>query len=78
MLYEATASLEKEVEEALSRRNYLGACQALAKIKGPVDAFFDKVLVMAENPKLRQNRLALLARISRTFLKVADFSKITT
>ncbi|MDI6853540.1 MAG: glycine--tRNA ligase subunit beta [Deltaproteobacteria bacterium] len=78
MLYEAAASLEKEVEEALSRRNYLGACQALAKIKGPVDAFFDKVLVMAENPKLRQNRLALLARISRTFLKVADFSKITT
>jgi glycyl-tRNA synthetase beta chain len=77
-LYDASALLEKEVEEALSKRNYLGACQALAKIKGPVDAFFEKVLVMAEDPKLRQNRLGLLARISRTFLKVADFSKIAT
>ncbi len=78
MLYDAAALMEKEVEAALSKRNYLGACQALAAIKGPVDAFFEKVLVMAEDPKLRRNRLALLARISRTFLKVADFSKITT
>jgi len=36
------------------------------------------VLVMAEDPKLRRNRLALLVRISRTFIKMADFSKITT
>lgn len=78
MLYEAAALMEAEVELALTKRDYLAACNSLAKLKGPVDAFFDKVLVMAEDQKLRQNRLALLARISQTFLKMADFSKITT
>ena len=43
-----------------------------------LDTFFETVLVMAEDPKLKQNRLQLLARVSQTFLKVADFSKITT
>jgi len=43
-----------------------------------VDAFFEKVLVMAEDPRLKKNRLTLLARISQTFFKMADFSKITT
>jgi glycyl-tRNA synthetase beta chain len=43
-----------------------------------VDAYFDKVLVMAEDKNLRRNRLALLANISQTFLKMADFSRITT
>jgi glycyl-tRNA synthetase beta chain len=78
LLFEAAGLMETEVEEALNRRDYAAACQALSRLKGPVDSFFDKVLVMAEDPKLRQNRLALLARISRTFLKMADFSKITT
>jgi glycyl-tRNA synthetase beta chain len=78
MLFDAANLMTLEVDEALGKRDYLGACQALAKLKGPVDAFFDKVLVMAEDPRLRQNRLALLAGISRTFLQVADFSRITT
>jgi len=43
-----------------------------------VDAFFDKVLVMAEDENLRRNRLALLVRISNTFLQMADFSRIST
>ena len=43
-----------------------------------MDAYFDKVLVMAEDERLRQNRLSLLARISATFLRMADFSRITT
>jgi glycyl-tRNA synthetase beta chain len=43
-----------------------------------VDAFFERVMVMAEDAQLRRNRLALLLRISRTFLLMADFSKITT
>jgi glycyl-tRNA synthetase beta chain len=78
MLSDAANLMALEVEEALSKRDYQGACQALAKLKGPVDAFFDQVLVMSEDQKLRQNRLALLAGISRTFLKMADFSRITT
>ncbi len=78
MLFDAANLMTLEVDEALGKRDYQGACQALAKLKGPVDAFFDKVLVMAEDPKLKQNRLALLAGISRTFLQMADFSRITT
>ena len=77
-LFEAAVVMEKEVEQALGRRDYPEACRALANLKGPVDAFFDKVLVMAEDPKLKENRLKLLARISQTFLNMADFSKITT
>ena len=78
VLSEAAVLMEKEVEAALARRDYPEVCRALAKLKGPVDAFFDKVLVMAEDPRLKENRLRLLARISQTFLKMADFSKITT
>jgi glycyl-tRNA synthetase beta chain len=77
-LFEAAVLMESEVDGALARRDYPGACRALAKLKGPVDAFFEKVLVMAEDTRLKQNRLAVLARISQTFLKMADFSKITT
>jgi glycyl-tRNA synthetase beta chain len=77
-LFEAAAIMEVEVEEALGRRDYAGVCRSLAKLKGPVDAFFDRVLVMAEDARMRANRLALLARISRTFLKMADFSRIST
>jgi len=78
ILLQSTKVMEQQVTQALERRDYPGVCRALAQMRGPVDAFFDKVLVMAEDPKLRRNRLALLVRISRTFIKMADFSKITT
>jgi glycyl-tRNA synthetase beta chain len=77
-LWKAANLMESEVEAALDRRDYRGVCRALAKLRDPVDNFFNKVLVMAEDAKLRQNRLALLWRISQTFLKMADFSRITT
>jgi len=70
--------MEGEVGQALERRDYPAACRALANLRGPVDAFFDKVLVMAEDEKLRRNRLSLLVGISNTFLQMADFSKIST
>jgi glycyl-tRNA synthetase beta chain len=78
VLFESSEVMQREVEGALARRHYPEACRALAKLRGPVDAFFDKVLVMAEDPGLKQNRLTLLARISQTFLTMADFSKIAT
>ncbi len=78
LLLNAAGLMEQEVAAALEKRDYPAVCRALANLRGPVDAFFDKVLVMAEDPKLRRNRLALLARISQTFLKMADFSRITT
>jgi glycyl-tRNA synthetase beta chain len=78
LLFEEAVLMEGEVEQALARRDYPAACRALARLKGPVDAFFEKVLVMAEDPRLKKNRLTLLARISQTFLKMADFSRIAT
>jgi glycyl-tRNA synthetase beta chain len=77
-LLEATVVMESEVELALKQRDYLATLKALADLKGPVDAFFDKVLVMADDGRVRRNRLSLLARLSRHFLRIADFSRITT
>jgi glycyl-tRNA synthetase beta chain len=78
LLLEATAVMEDQVGAALENRDYPAACKALAHLRGPVDAFFEKVMVMAEDERVRRNRLSLLARISATFLQMADFSKITT
>lgn len=78
MLFEAAALMELEVAAALEKRDYPAVCRTLAKLRGPVDAFFNQVLVMAEDEKVRRNRLALLLKISRTFLQMADFSRITT
>ena len=49
---------------------------ALARLRAPVDAFFDNVTVNADDPKLRANRLRLLGRITAALEQVADFSKI--
>jgi glycyl-tRNA synthetase beta chain len=78
ILYQSMKLMESQVTEALASRDYPGVCRALASLRGPVDAFFEKVLVMAEDDQVRRNRLALLLRISQTFLLMADFSKITT
>ncbi|HDZ75697.1 MAG TPA: hypothetical protein ENH55_23640 [Aurantimonas coralicida] len=67
---------EIELEEALAVENYAHAMAALANLRIPVDAFFDKVLVNAEDEAVRANRLALLARIRAATRKVADFGKI--
>ena len=55
-------------------RNYQQALEQLAVIKPAVDRFFDEVLVMDENPAVRNNRLALLSRLRALFLQVADIS----
>ncbi len=78
LLADAAQVMESEVAEALKQRDYPAVGRALAKLKGPVDSFFDRVLVMAEDQRLRANRLALLKRISQTFLQMADFSRIST
>lgn len=70
-LAEAVASLERASHA--SRRAEL---EALASLRPHVDLFFDKVMVMAEDPSLRAARLALLQKIERLFLNVADISQI--
>ncbi len=62
--------------KSLEREDFEAAMSALAKLRAPVDAFFDKVTVNAPDPKLRENRLKLLAQIRDATLEVADFSKI--
>ena len=67
---------EIEVSEAVSRRDYGAAMAGLAKLRAPVDAFFDKVLVNAEDEAVRRNRLALLASLQSLFLEVADIAQL--
>ncbi len=64
--------------EALAGRNgdYEARLRALATLREPVDRFFDDVLVMAEDPQLRANRLGLLARTLSLFYRIADISKL--
>ncbi|QWV94077.1 glycine--tRNA ligase subunit beta [Geomonas oryzisoli] len=76
-LYEAQQQVKKKVDAALSGADYLAALTEIATLKTTVDAFFDKVMVMAEDEKVRQNRLALLTSIARLFGSLADFARLS-
>jgi glycyl-tRNA synthetase beta chain len=67
---------EREADEKLRSEDFDGALHALAKLRAPVDAFFDHVTVNADNADLRKNRLRLLAQLRRAMHLVADFSKV--
>ena len=75
-LHEALAEALPDVERALGKgkRDYAGALTRLAKLRPTVDAFFDGVMVNAEDPALRNNRLALLAGLRGQFTRIADLS----
>ena len=60
------------------RGDYTGYLKSFAVLKQPVDAFFDSVMVMADDPELRRNRLALLADLRMEMNRVADISKLAT
>jgi glycyl-tRNA synthetase beta chain len=72
----AIARAREETTERLAKEDFSGAMRALAKLREPVDAFFDHVTVNAENADLRLNRLRLLAELRRVMMGVADFGKI--
>jgi glycyl-tRNA synthetase beta chain len=73
----ALAEVERTVKPALQQEDFSGAMQALAGLRAPIDAFFDKVTVnVQDKPDLRLNRLKLLNQIRATMDSVADFSKI--
>ncbi|WP_428262963.1 glycine--tRNA ligase subunit beta [Haliangium sp.] len=76
-LWRAFGDIESQVDEHLGSSDYGRALAVLAELKDPVDRFFDKVLVMDEDPAVRANRLALLARIGATFARIADFRQIS-
>jgi glycyl-tRNA synthetase beta chain len=65
-----------KIEDALQKGQYLEAMNQVAYLRGPVDRFFVDVLVMAEDPKVRQARLSLLAALRNTVERIADISEI--
>ncbi len=72
----AIEAVKQDTTAAINVENFAGAMRALAELRGPVDAFFDKILVNADDPKLRDNRLRMLSEIRAATQTVADFSKI--
>ncbi|WP_430910912.1 glycine--tRNA ligase subunit beta [Methylobacterium sp. sgz302541] len=75
-LFEALAKARADASAAVEREDFAGAMQALSTLRAPVDAFFEKVTVNADDPALRANRLALLNALRAATLEVADFSRI--
>ena len=72
----AIESTKQDTRAAIAVENFEGAMRALAELRRPVDAFFEKVTVNVEDQNLRQNRLRLLSQIRAATMTVADFSKI--
>ncbi|MDB6156525.1 MAG: glycyl-tRNA synthetase beta chain [Gammaproteobacteria bacterium] len=75
-LFDAMRALKEAVATALAQREYANALGRLAQLRPPVDAFFEQVMVMDEDPRLRANRLALLAELHGLFIGIADLSRL--
>ena len=74
VLAEAVLALRTEVQPLIAKGDYTTVLDKLANLRAPVDSFFDNVMVNAEDPALRQNRLAILNTLQGLFLQVADIS----
>ena len=77
-LAQALQSTAPAADAAFERGDYTASLQALAALKAPVDRFFEDVMVNAEEPALRRNRLALLGRLHRAMNRVADLSRLAS
>ena len=75
-LYSALAITAGNAKGLYERGDFTGFLQTFAALKGPIDAFFDTVMVMAEDRELRQNRLALLAELRSEMNRIADIAKL--
>jgi glycyl-tRNA synthetase beta chain len=76
ILGEQVEAIARQVEPKFAARDYTGALKSLAVLRNAVDAFFDSVMVMADDPALRANRIALLKRMQGLFMRVADLSRL--
>jgi glycyl-tRNA synthetase beta chain len=72
----ALAAAKPQADRLFEQQDYAGSLQALAQLKGPVDAFFDDVMVNAEDAALRANRQALLKQLHEAMNRVADLSRL--
>jgi len=77
-LSKAVSDMVEEVDTFIDQANYAMALQTLAGLREQVDAFFDNVMVMAEDDAIKNNRLALLNQLSQRFMQVADISKLSS
>lgn len=77
-LYSAAKEIEKQIVDGIEKNDFNLALKEMARLRPPVDAFFDSVMVMDKDEKVKFNRLSLLSEISATFHKIADFAKIVT
>jgi glycyl-tRNA synthetase beta chain len=77
-LFAAYQKAEKKVSDAMEKGLFEKALKDIATLREPVDAFFDGVMVLAEDQNVRRNRMALLEHIATLFGKFADFSKLST
>ena len=75
-LFQAMRKAEKESQRLIAKEDFTGALETLAGLAEPVDAFFDAVLVNADDKKIRANRFALLAELRTLLNQVADISKL--
>jgi glycyl-tRNA synthetase beta chain len=75
-LFETLQKVKDESGAQIQKGDYAVLLRTIASLRGPVDAFFDGVMVMAKEEKVRTNRLALLTSVARLFQGIADFSKI--
>ena len=75
-LHDAAKTVDKEVARSLDARKFDQAIGAVVALRKPIDTFYDAVMIMDKDDKLRRNRLALLASIVEIFTDIADFSKI--
>lgn len=75
-LHGALSTTREQAMPLVEQGDYAGVLSKLATLREPVDAFFDKVMVMAEDDKVRQNRLAMLSDLRALFLNVADISEL--
>jgi len=73
-LFDALTQLDGRVHGAAQEADYAGGLKALARLQQPVDAFFDKVMVLAPEEELRANRVALLRRLDKLCRSIADIS----
>jgi glycyl-tRNA synthetase beta chain len=75
-LYESFQMVKSSVDVSISNNAWLDALTEIATLRGPVDTFFDKVMVMAEDERVKNNRLALLTAIARMIGRIANFARI--
>jgi glycyl-tRNA synthetase beta chain len=78
ILAEQVVAIERQIAPLRSRREYTELLRSLAVLRPAVDGFFEDVMVMVEDQAVRDNRLALLTRLSEMFQSVADLSRLSS